>query len=426
MNNKQIDRLGELLTDQNTQNSEEALIQLQEYRKSFQQPLAEVFDFVLKKARALDKHTVVTYRIKRIDTIINKLRRFEGNANGRMKLSRMWDVAGCRCIFKSDEKSKLYKLLEIIKAEYGEDCKINDYVQSPKETGYRCIHIYVKDHKTQKPVEIQIRNMEQHNWATLVEIVDVLYGTKEKFSNRQDDLGHFLSLYSRRLDGLSLKDYNRLISIENDWNIFETMSSRITNNSLSVRDQWLSIKNIGDYYVIQANNKNTIIESYPSFSKAEAAYFQRYTNNTEYNIVLTHIPNATFEIISTAYSNYILSMHAFFDDFRRLVSEHIIEDIKKHHLWQLHKDFNQYRRNSICHWKNLKLEIMQMFSTSLTNDNAAQMGKWKELLQSQVLHWGKETRKLVVKMAKETSGSIFLRTYLKYRFKHLSIHLSKI
>ena len=46
-----------------------------------------------------------------------------------------------------------------------------------KDSGYRSIHIYVKDHQTQKPIEIQIRNKEQHNWATLVEIVDLLYGT---------------------------------------------------------------------------------------------------------------------------------------------------------------------------------------------------------------------------------------------------------
>lgn len=426
MNNKQIDRLGEQLVEQDDQNNEETLIQLQEYRKSFQKPLAEVFEFVLENARKLDKHSVVTYRIKRIDTIINKLKRFEGNSNGKMKLSRMWDVAGCRCIFKSDEKTKLYKLLEIIKNEYGKDCKINDYVVSPKKTGYRCIHIYVKDHKTQKPIEIQIRNMEQHNWATLVEIVDVLYSSKEKFSSAQSDLGRFLSLYSHRLDGLSLAEYNEMISIENKREIFETMSTRITNNNLSVRNQWLSIKNIGDYYVIQANNQKTIIDSYKTFAKAEAAYFEKYTSNNEYNIVLTHIPNATFEIISTAYSNYILSMHAFFDDFRKLVSEHIILDLQKHQLWQLHKDFNQYRRNSICHWKNLKLEILQMFSTSLTNANTEQLAKWKGLLQSQVQHWGKETGKLVEKIAFETSGSFLLRIYFKNRFKRLSIQLSEV
>lgn len=426
MNNTQINKLGEQLVIQDNQSNNDALMQLQEFRKSFQEPLAEVFAFVLQNARRIDKQCVVTYRIKRIDTIIDKIKRYQNNTNGPMKLSRMWDIAGCRCILNSNDESKLYKLLGVINNEYGGTCKVKDYIKGPKESGYRCIHIYVKDHKSNKPIEIQIRNTEQHNWATLVEIVDVLYGTKEKFITKQDDLGHFLFLYSRRLEDLSQKEYNQLISIEKKRKIFETMSSRITANNINIRKQWLSIKNNGAYYVIEANRRTTVIESYKSFADAENAYFKKYLNDNEFNIVLTHIPNATFEVISMAYSNYLLSMHAFFEDFRRLVSEHILSDIQNHNLLQLHKNFNLYKRNSICHWRNLKQEILQMMYAYQTNTNKSQLKKWEKKLQLQVSQWGNETKNMVRKVAIASNGSVLLRGYLKYRFNKLSKLLSKV
>lgn len=425
MNNKQIDKLGEQLVIQDNQSNNEALMQLQEFRKSFQEPLAEVFAFVLQNARKIDKHCVVTYRIKRIDTIIDKIKRYRNNPNGSMKLSRMWDIAGCRCIFNSNDESKLYKLLEIINNEYGGTCKVNDYIKERKESGYRCIHIYVKDHKSNKPIEIQIRNTEQHNWATLVEIIDVLYNTKEKFSIEQDDLGRFLYLYSRRLEGLTQKEYNQLISIEKKRRIFETMSSRITTNNINIRKQWLSIKNNGAYYVIEANRETTVIESYNTFADAENAYFQKYLNDNEFNIVLTHIPNATFEVISMAYSNYLLSMHAFFDDFRKLISYSILFDVQNHNLFQLHKDFNLYKRNSICHWRNLKQEILQLVTANKTNTNKTQLRKWEKNLRTQISLWSDETKKLVRKVAFASNGSVLFRKYLQYRFNKLSKLLSK-
>ena len=103
-----IDRLGEEI-GASSQVSKENLAKLQEYRQTFQEPIAQVFGFVLKAARKIDKQCIVTFRIKRIDTIIEKLRRFKDNPNGKMKLSRMWDIAGCRCILNSSDNEKLYR-----------------------------------------------------------------------------------------------------------------------------------------------------------------------------------------------------------------------------------------------------------------------------------------------------------------------------
>ena len=95
MTKGEIDKLG-LKIGASTEVSQEDLNKLQEYRQTFQEPISNVFNFVLEFARKIDKQCIVTYRIKRIDTIVEKLRRFYRNPNGKMNRSRMWDIAGCR------------------------------------------------------------------------------------------------------------------------------------------------------------------------------------------------------------------------------------------------------------------------------------------------------------------------------------------
>ena len=101
-----LDRLGERIGESNRIKQED-LDLLQQYRTTFQEPIARVFNYLLKTARKIDKQSIVTYRIKRIDTIIEKLRRFRDNKNGNMQLSRMGDIAGCRCIMTSSSEEKL-------------------------------------------------------------------------------------------------------------------------------------------------------------------------------------------------------------------------------------------------------------------------------------------------------------------------------
>lgn len=153
MTNGEIDRLGLRIKSANGKIEVADLELLQEYRKTFQRPIANVFSFVLKAARKVDSSCTVSYRIKRIDTIIEKIQRFDD-----MRFSRMWDIAGCRCIFNSYDDEKTYRLLELIYDEFGHDCKTTDYIRFPRESGYRSIHIYVQDRETGAHVEIQIRN----------------------------------------------------------------------------------------------------------------------------------------------------------------------------------------------------------------------------------------------------------------------------
>lgn len=418
MTKGEIDRLG-LAIGVSVEVSQEDLNKLQEFRQTFQEPISNVFNFVLGVARKVDKQCIVTYRIKRIDTIVEKLRRFHENPNGKMNLSRMWDIAGCRCILNSTDENKLYVLLKKIQKEYGKDCKIKDYVAEQKDSGYRSIHIYVKDHQTQKPIEIQIRNKEQHNWATLVEIVDLLYGTKNKECGAVSRLGRFLYLYSKA-ENLTKEEFAEMLKIERKVKVFERMSNVLTRNYLNIRRQWLKQKTKGSYFVITANRDGSEIVSFPTFKEAETAYYEKYLTNSDSNIVLTHLRMPDFEQISMAYSNYVLAMHAFFDDYRALVSRKIISCIKDGFYFKFIKYFRIYTSNVRCHFENLSLEIQSINDCS--NDptiSRNQINKWVGEINIRLNLWVRETGEFIREISRESWRNPLKRWLVKNRLKQL-------
>ena len=399
--------------------SQEELNKLQEFRQTFQEPISNVFNFVLGVARKVDKQCIVTYRIKRIDTIVEKLRRFHENPNGKMNLSRMWDIAGCRCILNSTDEDKLYVLLKKIQKEYGRNCKVKDYVAEQKASGYRSIHVYVKDHQTQKPIEIQIRNKAQHNWATLVEIVDLLFGTKNKECGAESQLGRFLYLYSKA-ENLTKEEFSEMLKIERKVKVFERMSNVLTRNYLNIRRQWLKQKTKGSYFVITANKNGSEIVSFPSFKEAETSYYEKYLANSDSNIVLTHLRMPDFNQISMAYSNYVLAMHAFFDDYRVLVSRKIIMCLKDGFYYKFIKYFKIYTSNVRCHFENLSLEVQSI--NDCNNDptiSRNQINKWVGEINTRLNLWVRETRVFLREIGRESWKNPLKKWLVKNRIKQL-------
>jgi ppGpp synthetase/RelA/SpoT-type nucleotidyltranferase len=103
-------------------------------------------------------------RLKRTAQIVQKLIRHPG-----MKLARMQDVGGARCIC-SDGK-------EVERVHQGivdrwQPVRPADYRDDARSTGYRGLHLMVKkrDNLTghDREVEIQLRTIPQHRWAQAV------------------------------------------------------------------------------------------------------------------------------------------------------------------------------------------------------------------------------------------------------------------
>lgn len=284
---------------------------LQSLRLSKKTSLAKIFTFLHKKALRFDKESVCTYRIKRIESIISKLVRFD-----KMKVQRIADIAGCRCIMTSDEDViKLYEYLNKEEKEFPFTIKgVNNYIEKPQENGYRSIHLNVQTKDSSKNiVEIQLRSLEQHNWATLVEISDVLFQSKLKeYGNEENpDLYEFHRLLAKQDSELTLSDKRKISKISGKYHYLEKLGTLFTENHLNLRIQRnkLKVNRNSPFLLISTDNEGSPeLKDFSNFDDAEQAYFEMFLNNPENkNIVLTHFKNTTFDKISIAYSNYFMT-----------------------------------------------------------------------------------------------------------------------
>lgn len=155
------------------QQSDEAFRVFENWRAAHAYPL-NTFQVTLRgRAQRIDPQALTAQRLKRAPSIVAKLQRFE-----KMSLDRMQDIGGCRAVMK--DLASVYKLrsaFDEARVEHEQETP-KDYIEQPKEDGYRSIHLIFKYHgKGEKSVydglriEVQLRTQIQHAWATAVETV---------------------------------------------------------------------------------------------------------------------------------------------------------------------------------------------------------------------------------------------------------------
>jgi ppGpp synthetase/RelA/SpoT-type nucleotidyltranferase len=138
----------------------DAVAILVEYRAGFQDPLKKVTVGLRQFVNRESAEITVGQRLKRTPQILNKLGRY-----GSMRLTQMEDIAGCRAIL-SGGAPEVAGVLRRIRRNW-DVVRIEDYATTPKETGYRAVHVVVR--RDGHPVEIQLRTAGQHEWAEAVE-----------------------------------------------------------------------------------------------------------------------------------------------------------------------------------------------------------------------------------------------------------------
>ena len=149
----------------------EALDTLEVWRAAHARPLGAATMGLRSRVSTMGCSQVeVSQRLKRIPTIVDKLRREPG-----MNLGRMADLGGCRAVLRNlDEVHRL-------QSRYGDDSvtvRIKDYIETPKPDGYRAVHVIVRYHG--RLIEVQLRTVVQHEWAYTVESVTSRLGVDVK------------------------------------------------------------------------------------------------------------------------------------------------------------------------------------------------------------------------------------------------------
>lgn len=111
-------------------------------------------------------------RLKSPESIIEKLHRKKIPFSAQMIEEKLADIAGVRviCAFPED----IYRISEcLLKQDDIRLIKKKDYIDSPKENGYRSLHlivevpIFLHDEKRFMKVEVQLRTIAMDFWASL-------------------------------------------------------------------------------------------------------------------------------------------------------------------------------------------------------------------------------------------------------------------
>jgi ppGpp synthetase/RelA/SpoT-type nucleotidyltranferase len=231
--NGDINRLGDKIRTEfpNIENSTKE--QIQEHRISFKETTNATFNSLCSLSKRVNKNAIITYRIKRIETIIGKLQRLNVDPKKKQLFARMWDISGCRCIVDNDRE--VYKLEKLISKKFIVR-KRTDYIKEPKPNGYKSLHLYLQLPNDNKVVEVQLRNRLDHNWATLVEITDLIFDSQLKEYGKDKKLEKFLLLLSKRRS-LVFNDKKFIASVLKEYKYFERLSKVFTRNYLKVRNK---------------------------------------------------------------------------------------------------------------------------------------------------------------------------------------------
>lgn len=164
-----------------------ALAMINDWRSFHAFPLNSITVALKQKSRRIEANSFVVQRLKRARSIISKLSR-----EPSMRLTQMQDVGGCRAVFR--DVDDVYELKNSYLNSRGqfEVVHIDDYIRSPKRSGYRSLHLVLRYKSKKYPqydnllIEVQARTRTQHAWATAVETVGAVLGQALKSSEGEE------------------------------------------------------------------------------------------------------------------------------------------------------------------------------------------------------------------------------------------------
>ena len=141
-----------------------------EWRDSFRKPMHDAHRRVRGLATRKRVPIVTAARLKRMQSIRAKLMKRS------LSLYQMQDIGGCRVILDDmEEARRVVDGLDRIEGFHVR--RTDDYVATPRASGYRSIHCILKCDEApyvRHAVEIQVRTQLQHAWATAVETIGLI------------------------------------------------------------------------------------------------------------------------------------------------------------------------------------------------------------------------------------------------------------
>lgn len=328
----QINKAGEVIANPSSskEDRDNALVILNNWRASHAYPL----QVVCNNLRTRNPDAIVVQRLKRLDSITNKIKRFP-----HMNLYRMQDLGGCRVIV--DNISQVYKTVDNYKNSRIRHKlkKEKDYIQDPKESGYRSYHMVYQFHSDKKEtynqnilIEIQFRTKLQHIWATAVEMMGIYTRSNLKASQGNEDILRFFTLVSSLF---AIKEKMPVCPNTNDKidelikevkDLDDKYRIILTLNAIKVSIDYTSNEKSttkSTYYILilDYSKKKISIKSFDS-SKIEIATqaYAEIENECDQDVVL--VSADSFTSLKEAYPNYFVDISKFSKMIRAIIKKH--------------------------------------------------------------------------------------------------------
>lgn len=355
---KEVIKAGDMLLSSDIYSDDErfnwAMNVLSYWRSSHEQPLEAALSLVEKIAKEIDSNAIFAKRLKRLPSIVGKLSRF---SEAGMKLKNMQDIGGCRVIVSTPKQLKIL-VKELRKHSFFKkndgSVRFKDYIEHPKEDGYRSYHLIGsfnnKNADANRQIEVQLRTKIQHLWATTLEIVELYTGEALKTNNGSDKWHDFFKLVSRQLEFMEKlnktkkftfeRDYETYLSkLGNDFNLaYDTIQINLLAKELKVQEllqaYTASIKisedvlpheNYSGYLLLtlDINEKKVTFDHFSPHEgfEAEKAYTvneKKYSDSRDVVIALIHARG--INQIREAYPNYFADSKEFLDNLTVIIA----------------------------------------------------------------------------------------------------------
>ena len=314
-----VNRAGSSLVRLMPKSDIEAKKTLDNWRACHVAPLASFQRSLRIKLNKLDPESLVSQRLKRTPSILSKLKRYPD-----MELARMQDIGGIRVVATNMQK------VREIKEAYKKGTQIftpvkggKDYINFPKDSGYRCVHMVFKCKKGFS-IELQIRTVVQHAWATAVETMGTFLDDSLKSSEGPTEWLNFFSLASSAFaviestprapehDKYTAKELFELLDKkELELNVLNKLSGfRVA--ARHIKDD----KRKGDYHLVTLNldTKKASIQSYGpkdiGTANAEYSAKEELVSKGE-NLQVVLVSSKSISSLKKAYPSYFLDAELF-------------------------------------------------------------------------------------------------------------------
>lgn len=323
---KQVDRAGSTLlrSDSTYEEDLEAALIVSNWRSSHTFPLY-VFKARLRRlALDISDEAIVSGRIKRFPSILSKLVRHDW-----LKLSRIQDIAGCRAILPKIEHVDMLTAFYETHLTKHELLRKDDYIAIPKPDGYRSVHLVYRYYSDKKPtyngliIEIQIRSQLQHEWATMVETVDVFTQQFLKFGMGQPKWERLFQLLSAVISAMELRPsqlwketkpdeiLNEIrelldeLSVENRLNAYRHAIKTLANVSAKDSHYLLVLDKVGQALTLIGFKSSELPSAVQQYKDLE----EKHKRDASFNIVLASAGNV--KELKLAYPNYFVDTEMF-------------------------------------------------------------------------------------------------------------------